>query len=118
MARPHLEAARLLQRSEVLLTPTGASSFMALYMPTPSAVVYVPGDDRNDELYLDALSHLLVRRYDSTAAEKVGECTPGAEGQHAGCEQRHRIDAERLCARLRTTWRDFAAMRVAGVWAR
>ena len=43
-------------------------------------------------------------------------CTPGAEGQHAGCEQRHRIDAERLCARLRTTWRDFAAMRGAGVW--
>ena len=61
-------------------------------------------------------SHLFVRRYDSTAAEKVGECTPGAEGQHAGCEQRHRIDAERLCARLRTTWRDFAAMRAAGVW--
>ena len=113
----HLEAARLLQRSEMLLTPTGASAFMALYMPTPSAVVYVPGDDRNDELYLDALSHLLVRRYDSNAAEKVGECTPGAEGQHAGCEQRHRIDAERLCARLRTTWRDFAAMRGAGVWA-
>ena len=102
----------------MLLTPTGASAFMALYMPTPSAVVYVPGDDRNDELYLDALSHLLVRRYDSTAAEKVGECTPGAEGQHAGCEQRHRIDAERLCARLRTTWRDYAAMRAAGVWAR
>ena len=90
---------------------------MALYMPRPSAVVYVPGDDRNDELYLDALSHLLVRRYDSTAAEKVGECTPGAEGQHAGCEQRHRIDAGRLCARLRTTWRDYAAMRAAGVWA-
>ena len=59
---------------------------------------------------------ILAPEGDSTAAEKVGECTPGAEGQHAGCEQRHRIDAERLCARLRTTWRDFAAMRGAGVW--
>ena len=81
----------------------GPMAFMGLYMPTPSLLVYVPGGDSNDDLYLDAISHLYVRRYPAAADELVGACRPHNTSKVArfgGCSQRLRPRPERLCSFL------------------
>jgi len=105
----HMEAARLMQAHHVFLTPSGAAAFMALFMPRPSAVVYVAGEDRNDLIYLDALTHLLLRRYEPLASELIGRCAvhnASVEARFGGCAQRFRLRAERVCAQARATFED------------
>ena len=117
---------------------TGSAAFMALYMPTPSAVALVAGDDDNDDLYFDAFTHLHVRRYQSLRAELVGGCATSGGGlqalhdkAHAGrstkvarrvdvrsggrtsgsaCTHSHKLEASRVCVFLQDTCASLSAL--------